>query len=841
MSKLPPLRFHWIACAVLALIVLVYVGNAWTPSSYAVVLHSLGIDEQPTLGTAQKIRSDEYSVQTPHFQIAVLSGLTDTEQVSPYHESMKSFMAFPTKDWSVLFKPQLWGFLVLPADYAYSLYFAVLAMAFLVGWWFFFRHLGIDTRYALLGALLLFFSHYIQVWWTTNAASFAFAPWVAIAFMRPSSFAVRTLFVLYATAVWLFGLLYPPFLYGMALVIAAAILALRPDTLRVKNILAGLFGGLVAGALVFYYMHDIVEIMRNTVYPGKRSVAGGVTPFRQVAATVLPYINTLQFDPTPVNADAINECEAGTVSSFLALLVLCFADYRTLLDCVRVQRRALAIFSAAAIFCAAWMLLPIPAAVGHLVLLDMVPPRRLLLAFGFLVHIALLALLPRLRWAVTAPRLVSFVACVGLSFLLAKGQLPVSLLLQNWFDLLIIVLAFAAIATARYLKRPKALGLLLLAAAAACNGMTFGTFNPVQSATPIFARHDTDVMNDLRKLGTLDRRGWVYLNGWYGATLNGLGIKAVNDTPMSPQQVFFGREFASLSDAAKNYDFNRYAHVIPSFQAEPSVTGDKLLVPLQHFARNGYLVKQPIGDTLPWNGSIDSYSITEIAPGRYAVEVAGWGDFTSVTDQQKLAFAGTSMVPTGLARDLRLDVSSAQKDKTMGLAGFRAFFETDQPGDNDTLRFATVDPVRGEYRVPNLTVAQFSRQWPLANDYPTVAGKGYVDGVNVHRDVPGATDVDITGWLPFVLQEGQSVKIITPAHIRSLSLRRIYRPDLIGTLGADWGMSGFSIHLQVADDVPFDHSKLCVLARDPKLGTVALHGASNACKADAASAADTPH
>ncbi|WP_147269668.1 DUF7657 domain-containing protein [Rhodanobacter denitrificans] len=832
MIKMSHPRFHWATWAAFALVFFVYVSNAWTPSSYAVVLHSIGITNgDPILGTARPIRSDEYSVQTPHFQMAVLSGLKNVEQISPYRESMKNFMAFPTKDWSVIFKPQLWGFLLLRADYAYSLYFAVLAAAFLGGWCLFFRILGIDSRYAILGALLLFFSHFIQVWWTTNAASFAFAPWVAIAFIRPSSFVVRALLVLYSVAVWFFGLLYPPFLYGMAFAMATAILALKPDALKVKNILAAVLGALVAGALVFYYMHDMVEIMRNTVYPGKRSVSGGTVSIRQVLATLLPYINTLQFDPTPIYPDAINECEAGTVSSFLALLVLCFAEGRSLIDNIRSNKRTTIIFLAAAAFCCAWMLLPIPAWVGRLALLHMMPPRRMLLAFGFIVHIAILALLPKLRWAITGPRLVTFVVCVTASFLLAKSQLPLSSLPQSWFDFLIIPLSLAAIIAGHLLKRTVPAGALLLAASAACNALTFGTFNPLQSATPIFNQHDTDLIKDLQRLERIDARGWVYLNGWYGATINGLGIEAINDTPMSPQQVFFAHEFPDLSDFTKNNDFNRYAHIIPTFQAEPSVTGDKLFVPLQHFARNDRVVAKTIEDSLPWNGSIDSYSIIEASPGHYAIEIAGWGNFTSVNDEQKVAFNGVSLTPTGLARDLRPDVSKTLKDTTMSLSGFRAFFETRQPDANDALQLASIDPKRGDYRIPNLTIAHFTTQWPPVRAYKAIDGKGYVDTVNVHSGTAGLLDIDIAGWLPFVLEEGQSVNVISPAHVKSLSLRRTYRQDLIKVIGENWGMSGFTIHLQTSDNVTFDPSKLCVLARDPKVGTVALHAAGDPCGA----------
>jgi len=841
MIKQTQSRFRWATFAALALIFLVYVAKAWTPSSYAIVLNSMGkADVGPALGIARDIRSDEYFVQTPHFQMAVLGGFKDTDQISPYHESMRTFQAYPIKDWSALFKPHLWGFFFLGADHAYSLYFALLAMSFLVGWWLFFRLLGIEGKYAFLGSALLLFSHFIQVWWTTNAAAFAFAPWVGVAFLLPKSFATRALLVLYSSAVWLFGLLYPPFLYAMALVMATAVLALRPDALKFRSIVAALIGGLFAGALVFYYLHDIVEVMKNTIYPGQRSAAGGDVPIGQVIATFFPYINTLQFDPIPINPDTIDACEVGTISSYLALTMLCFAEMRTLIDAVRDYQRALIILLVAAIFCCVWLIAPVPARIGHLVLLDMAPPRRLLLAFGFIVHIALLILLPKLRWSVTLRRVAIFAACIGVSFWLSKGKLPFPLLVQNWFDLLIVPLVLAAIALGYFLRRPGAMGVLLLAAITACNLLTFGTFNPLQSATPIFDFHRSDLVKDLRKLGQVDPRGWVYLIGGYGAALNGLGVTAIDHTPMSPQQAFFAREFPELPSETRNYDFNRYAHIILAFQAEPSVFQDQVFVPLQHFARNDYVVRGTIKDALPSAGSIDGYAIIETSPGHYAVEVSGWGEFTSVNAGQKLVFSGDSFAPTGLARDLRLDVSTARKDSTMSLSGFRAFFETDHPNAEGPLAFATIDPVRGEHRVPNLITAQFTTEAPPSSGLKGVDGKGFVDSVTVRRDSPSSLGIDISGWLPFASREGQSIKVVSPAHVTSMSLRRVYRGDLTKFLGPDWGMSGFSIHMQVEDRVAFDVGSLCVVAHDQIVGDVALHAGSKETQELCSARRETP-
>jgi hypothetical protein len=90
-----------------ALAGVMYVNQAWTPSHYSIVFALLGLEQGPTLGLAQTIRSDEATVVTPYFQIAVRSGFGPRDEISPYREPLKSFWALPIADWGLVFKPQM--------------------------------------------------------------------------------------------------------------------------------------------------------------------------------------------------------------------------------------------------------------------------------------------------------------------------------------------------------------------------------------------------------------------------------------------------------------------------------------------------------------------------------------------------------------------------------------------------------------------------------------------------------------------------------------------------------------------------------------------------------------
>src|SRR5262249_17488354 len=151
---------------------------------------------------------------------------------SPYHEPLLSFYALPTKDWSIVFKPQLWGFLVASPEYAYSLYHFILISSMIWGYTILFRSVGIAVHWSVLGALLIFFSSFTQVWWSTMGPTFAFAAWPLAAALAPVTRWQRCIMVAYASAVWLFSLLYTPFIIAAAFAIGALLIALRKDSLK---------------------------------------------------------------------------------------------------------------------------------------------------------------------------------------------------------------------------------------------------------------------------------------------------------------------------------------------------------------------------------------------------------------------------------------------------------------------------------------------------------------------------------------------------------------------------------------------------------------------------------
>lgn len=159
---------HLIVLALITFFIF-YVSFGLTPSHYSEGLRFLGIDSPPLFGEARSVRSDEWLALTPMFQSAVLGNFSTFNQFSPYNESFKSFWALPIFDWSLIFKPQLWSFWLVPPDLAFSIYFAIFKVAFILGYTIILHRIGVDLSIAFIGSLCLLFSHFVQVWWTSNA------------------------------------------------------------------------------------------------------------------------------------------------------------------------------------------------------------------------------------------------------------------------------------------------------------------------------------------------------------------------------------------------------------------------------------------------------------------------------------------------------------------------------------------------------------------------------------------------------------------------------------------------------------------------------------------------
>jgi hypothetical protein len=728
------------SCALALLLLLsgvTYVGNLWTPSSYALILDRLGVTNvELVLGVPRVIRSDEYYMVTPYFQIAVRNGFSRYNQLSPYKEDLRAFFALPLLDWSLPFKPQLWAFFAFDPAHAYSFYHWFLIAAFLTGYTILLCQLGAAPAFGALISILLFFSHFTQAWWTNNGPTFAFAPWVLAAFLIRCHWYVRLPALTYASAVWLFSLLYPPFIISAAFALAVLAIAFQPERLRLPVLLTSVLAVGIALAMVWLYFGENIRVVRETVYPGQRNENGGGVSQLMFLAHLFPYLTTLQFEPLIPDR---NECEVSVVSNFLPLALLIFADHRALFHWVRTHPWPVFVCGVGFVMMAAWMLLPIPAEVGQLLLWHVVPSQRMLWGLGLLLTLGLGVVSSQVPWRLTTSRCLGFTGAVLGAWLFSKivlveswypqpELLAFSALSQaqdDWFVLIpfAIVTVAAIIWPLAILGRTGdargAIGVAILIGAIG----TFGRFNPIQSARPIFATPETPLVRAMRDMAAAHPKGWAALEGRHGAIFNGLGIPTINHALLVPQQEFFRPFFPDLPSDQFGLIFNRYAHIGLMMTDKSDIRrADYVVLPIQRFGLelpvdSGPEVNPSLNRELPNAGHLDGISIKRLKSGNWLAVVRGWAPFERWHSEQRLvvklasprlladfSMNGATILDVAAVRLPRPDIVAARSDPALNLSGFLLMIELQVNGDleglpSDALSISSIDPARGRHAI----------------------------------------------------------------------------------------------------------------------------------------------
>jgi hypothetical protein len=797
-------RFLPFAGILTLLLGIVYVGGAWTPSHYGVALQKIGIQEfGPTLGSAREVRGDEWAVLTPYFQIAVQNGLGERDATSPYHESLRSFYALPTKDWSIIFKPQLWGFLIAAPENAYSFYHFILIGSLIWGFAILFRQVGIDLHWAVLGALLIFFSRFVQVWWTSIGPTFAFAALPLVAVLAPGPRWRRFILTFYAAAVWLFSLLYVPFIIGGAFAFGGLLVALRRDALKVAVLLPAAGGVVAAMIAVAWYYADLIPIMQSTVYPGSRVSHGGNVHWLQVLSHIFPYIAAIQFEPTIPD---MNECEIGTLASYLPLLIATFVDHRMLLQKLRGHWWTVGVFALTISLTLAWLVLPIPPEMGQIFLWHRVPPWRLLWTFGLLTTFASVWLASVATWRISIARVAVFLVITSAIWVATK-----SALLESWFDG--VILFTVGLATAVAAIRP-AIGtsdrgaVLLVGAAVLTSALTFGTFNPLQSARPIFHPPVSPLIEGLQRLALAHPKGWIAASGSYGAVLAGLGLPSVNHALLQPQLDFFRSTFSEMEPGEFNTVFNRYMHADLAAVGTPRVLNvnrdDHVLLPMVALGTPlpAAAVTDPTTSPFEYGGQIETVR-WEFDRDSWSLLLAGWVPFHDVAPGQALEIRipteFTLLRPSVRAvRNYRPDLTAATVGGDFRMGGFIAQLEGlgKPPGKlSQMVRVLSRAPDGSTFEARPAPTNQLRAVTSMAEltDLPV---NGSVDAVAL--DERGYV-IEAYGWV--VLPDGNPVDEIaffSDIPTVGAELLWINRPDVVRAGAASDPFVGFKIRMEIS-------------------------------------------
>jgi hypothetical protein len=456
-----------------------YVAFALTPSSYEIVLAQMGAPGNGLrLGEARWLRADEWAIWTPSFQAAVNNGFDRVNETSLYREDLRNFWGLPLADWSIVFKPYFWPFFVAPPAIALSFYHAFFIVAFVLGYRKLFHELGASRAVAGLVSIALLCTNHVQGFWTTYNTIFAGFPWIilaAVSRLRPWT---KCSITAYLASSWMLAHLYPTLMIPLAFVGAITVAVVRPRSLSLRAVLAVATGLSIAALVVHAYLRDVIPVMANTSYPGQRVSGGGGIPHVLWLSQLLPFFTTDDYESFVGPEDWFYLA----VGSYLPLLVLAFVDWgrfferlRRADDSARLVRRGCIGFGTGLALTSAWMLLPLPPALGVPLLWHKSLPDRMLFPCGLmwimLASIVLAAAPLRVGWG----RVLGASSVIAGGWLVSRwfvGSLPVW---SGWRHL-IVPATLGAVAFAAQ-KLPGRERVLLVGWAAAANVVAFGAYN----------------------------------------------------------------------------------------------------------------------------------------------------------------------------------------------------------------------------------------------------------------------------------------------------------------------------------------------------------------------------
>lgn len=559
--------------------------NGTSSGAFFPMLYS-GSDPALLFGQPNTIRTDEWNVQTVWAITQFEQGLPAINGTFPGGMETSLPQDLPRVDWSMIFRPHLWGFLVFDVGHAQAW-----------KWWLPVFGLAAAAYAFVLTALprrpltamsvaVAFTASPFFAWWllqtTLWPVAWGFAVLTGVVWVTRSrgrrSLWVWGLLVGYLTVVVAMGI-YVPFIVPVAVVVVAVSIGVMmeasaltgwPTVLRRVGVIVG--AGMLAGGVLVVWLvtrWGAVSAFLSTAYPGERleATGRGANPEAAVALFGSSFTNALRHAGRFIDPNASESATFFLPGLFLGVVVLWLAVRQ------RRQGRAMPwsiiLGYVSLIVLLAFSFLPGWDALAHVLLLDRSTLGRVRLGLGFgsiVVVILLMArVTPRVRptWAVSLIGPVAFLVS-QIAIAAALTQLAPDLLAAAgiWWAYATIG-ALVILAVARGWRTVAATGMLIVSVAATYH------INPLYQG--VFDLRTTAPAQAIEQLDNSAPGAWVGVGGKVvTALLLESGATAYNGFQGAP-----GAEMWQKVDPTGQYEYewNRLAGVSWVFgQGEPVVT-----------------------------------------------------------------------------------------------------------------------------------------------------------------------------------------------------------------------------------------------------------------------------
>lgn len=498
------------------------------------VIYKLGPPEKPLIGAPHYSRADEWAFETP----AILNEVLRSDPFDSRHSYVGDHRAalianLPLRHFSTLFRPQFWPFFVFPVGYAYAAYWQMKALILVTGVFTLLLLLTRCTWWSIAGTLWYFFSACLQWCYSWPSA-------------LPEMVGSLCLCVVFACYLTIGTRLRPLILAGLGLLACSinfALCAYLPHLVPLAWIGLIIFvswsvaqhqaisqrSGAVTRTLVsvglvvvlcficsriYHQLRTTLTVIASTEYPGTRHLAGGTLPIQVLASHFFQWSET----ETHIPAMLGNICE-GSGFLWLAPVTLFIMDR---LRFSRVQKAALAGCWICFLMILCWIILPLPASIGHILGFDRTGGSRCLPALG-LANIAIVSLCMSARntenralkvpWEKLRPKLKWLWKLAGASLIVLALLVITNQTLGTFFSWTNVLVA-TSIATVLIIllleRRRVALALALVVPQA----IVFGAVNPVERGLSVVT--NSPLYRFIHNHSELLQGRWLVYSGWIG-------------------------------------------------------------------------------------------------------------------------------------------------------------------------------------------------------------------------------------------------------------------------------------------------------------------------------------
>lgn len=537
-------------------------------------------------GKPLPIRSDEWIVTTQMIIGQKATNYQSTNQNIGQGENANIMLDVPTRNWSQIFRPHNWAFLVMPFDnaFAYRWWFPAIILM-LATYFLALKFLPKQRLLATFIAISFFFSGFIQWWYIGSTLNcLAYPLLICIFYVSLLKSQKRLHRVLYSFGIFYslvaFAIiLYPPFQIPAVLATIAFLIGYTLQEYPLHTLaqfmahywtyLLGI--GLATALCIGLFLVNnwkVVQIVQNTAYPGRRIVQSGGYSITQLSSGTLarqhqkhPQVGVYSIP----KANAVNPSEASTfifLSGVLApiLLLAGFKNKSKFTD--RSSYILLALLFILVVFLA-WLFIPRLEILGVITKLNVVPQNRLIIGMGLLNALALVVLLQwyKIQRILNSKLIIGYSCLVFIVTAIINYRIHVAMpsFVSSYMA---ILLALPLAATVYFiLSKRYIIGMLIFLLFSFLSNYTV---NPLYYGTAILTNNSlSQYIRDYPN----DNKYWIaqdiYLENI--AIIN--GKKSLSGVFSYPQKNIW----YSIDSGKSEFLYNRYAHVSYNIDQDPSV------------------------------------------------------------------------------------------------------------------------------------------------------------------------------------------------------------------------------------------------------------------------------